>query len=191
MGYSTDFYLHLRDPITLDRIVPDESDVDRTINAFTSTSGYFPKWSGNGWGYVGEWNWYDWRPELAEASRLLPHVLELHGYGEDHDDEWVAYAYRGRIQEQGRPKWVPAPPDPAILGPLTPVPAPPPRVEALREALMALHHPDSCPFSGQPSSTVAIESWRGGSGITCTCKCIVIYRLIQEYEAHEGAATDA
>lgn len=60
--------------------------------------------------------WYESEAHLRRISRRWPNVLfTLSGEGEDHDDQWIQYHQNGRMHEDRRPPWQPAPFDPGKL----------------------------------------------------------------------------
>lgn len=184
MGYNTKFSLYLRDPSTPDLRV-EHSAIPapvRTavIQALSDAYGFDLSGYWISSEYLGEWKWYSAKDNLrtASADPKIHHILELHGVGEEYPDEWVAYAYRGRLQVHTRGGWTPPSPDPAELGAFQAVPPPPiPRIFALRAALAEMAHAESCPLVGHPSDVLELF---GGLPLQCTCVCRTIADMVRE-----------
>jgi hypothetical protein len=46
-----------------------------------------------------EWKWYDHEDHMKQVSRAFPEfIFQLAGEGEEHEDTWVKWFSRGRIQ---------------------------------------------------------------------------------------------
>src|SRR5690349_8032804 len=118
MGYYTRFTLAAFDPTSLEPVDPARwpSSYLSRIN-FELAPQYFRgdasvQWPSGSIGGGEAVRWYDWETDFRAFSASLPHyVWALRGEGEEPEDRWICYAYRGGSYKESQEPWVPPPPD--------------------------------------------------------------------------------
>lgn len=117
MGYYTRYRLRALNPTTLE-----VSDPKGWPRAFVSSvvNNIYPRYNGevpwdprSGALFGSESvKWYEHEADLSALSSSHPQfVWALQGQGEEPDDEWTMYAYRGGSYKAKKEPWTPPPPD--------------------------------------------------------------------------------
>jgi hypothetical protein len=151
VGYYTRFSLRALHPKTHN--IVDPSTWSKTYH--TSIVGNLdPECPNNNWDLESgdlfgsqEVKWYGYLDDMVKFSLAFPQFIwALRGIGENPNDEWILYAYRGSAYIEKQEPWTPPPPDmsrlPEVI--LMTVPKDPPSAEEALAAAKKLNHTSVC-----------------------------------------------
>lgn len=156
MGYYTRFTMVALDPTTHQPVDPITWPKSYFESIVTSVDSAYlrVKWEQpSGELFGGEAvKWYEYLTCMKDLSRAHPQFIwAIRGSGENPDDEWVLYAYRGTAYKEEQGPWVPPPPNmdrlPGVIRMVIPQDPPTPE-EALRAVLHGGIHAADCPAYG-------------------------------------------